>query len=397
MKILYYDCFAGISGDMNLGAMIDLGVEIDYLRKELKKLPLDGYDVKVRKDKKNGIEGSRVDVELEDKTGNGEHRNLEIIENLINNSTLNNNVKNIALKIFRKLGEAEAHVHGNKISEIHFHEVGAVDSIVDIVGAAICFDFLKPDKILCSTIELGGGFVKCAHGVLPIPAPATVQILKGIPSKSGGANAETTTPTGAAILASCVDEFVDQTEFIINKIAYGIGHRDMEIPNVLRVFLGEKTDNAKGLSKNDEACMIESNIDDMNPELYDYVFDKLFSAGAMDVFLTPIIMKKGRPANKISVICNNNKSEELSKILLTETTSLGVRKYKIVKTFLERKFKKVKTRFGELTVKFSYNKNQLIGFKPEYEDCKKIAKEYNIPIREVYNEVNRLVDKLNIQ
>jgi len=395
MKILYYDCFAGISGDMNLAAMIDLGVDKEYIITELKKLDLDGYQIKFKKDKKNGIEGTRVDVVLSDISENhhSKNRNLQMIENLIDKSGLKNNTKAIAKKIFRKLGEAEASIHGKNIEEIHFHEVGAVDSIVDIVGAAICFDFLNPDKILCSTIELGGGFVKCDHGILPVPAPATVQILKGIPTKIGKVKSETTTPTGAAILATCVDEFTDITEFIINKTAYGIGHRDMDIPNVLRVYLGEQNNNtSENFISDCSACVIESNIDDMNPELYDFVFERLFSGGAMDVYLTPIIMKKGRPAIKISVICEEKISDKISEILLIETTSLGVRKYNICKTFLNRKFSVLDTKYGQITIKYSYLKNQLIGFKPEYEDCKKMANNNNVPIKEIYNEVNKLLN-----
>ena len=399
MKILYYDCFAGISGDMNLAAMIDLGVDKNYLIDELKKINLQGYKIEVKKDKKNGIEGTRLDVIIDKnhQIGHIHERNLEIIVSLIDESELNEKVKLLAKKIFRKLGEAEAHVHGKDINEIHFHEVGAVDSIVDIIGAAICLDSLNIDHIMCSTIELGGGFVKCAHGILPVPAPATVEILKNIPVKKGRVEFETTTPTGAAILASCVNEFIDKTNFTIEKTAYGIGHRDMEIPNVLRLYLGKKfEEETEKFHIDNSTFIIESNIDDMNPELYDYVFEKLFKAGAMDVYLTPIVMKKGRPANKISVICAGEKSEQITKELLTETTSLGVRKYEIIKTFLDRKFVDVKTSFGKLRVKFSYNKNELIGFKPEYEDCKRIAIKNNIPIREIYNEVISVVDRMNI-
>ncbi|MFC2097538.1 nickel pincer cofactor biosynthesis protein LarC [Bacteroidota bacterium] len=392
MNIIYYDCFAGISGDMNLAAMIDLGVDKNYIINELKKIDLDGYKIEVKKEKRNGIEGSRVDVILKD-NDKPEHRNLEIIENLINRSNLNDNVKSLAIKVFRILGEAEAHVHGKNIDEIHFHEVGAIDSIVDIVGAAICLDYLKVDKVICSTIELGGGFVKCAHGILPVPAPATVQILNGIPTKKGAVDKETTTPTGAAILTAFADEFSDKTDFTIIKTAYGVGHREMEIPNLLRVFLAEKKENTNKESFEDcSAIVVESNIDDMNPEIYDYVFEKLFDAGAMDVFLTPIIMKKGRPANKLSVLCNEKTSKQICEIILTETTSLGVRKYEVHKTFLDRKYSELKTKYGQVTIKYSYVGDKLIGFKPEYEDCKKLATKNNIPIKDIYNVVNKLIN-----
>jgi len=392
MRILYYDCFSGISGDMNLGAMVDIGVDQKYLMAELKKLNLDSYEIIFKKDKKNGIEGTKASVLLKDKQADDVHRNLKIIESIIEKSELNENVKRISSNIFRKLGQAEAHVHGMDINEIHFHEVGAVDSIIDIVGAAICFDYLKPDKVICSSIELGGGFVKCAHGVLPVPAPATVEILKNIPVKKGGAESETTTPTGAAILFVLVDEYIDKIDFSIIKTAYGIGHRDMKIPNVLRVYLGEMNDDSnKRIQKDNTASIIETNIDDMNPELYDHIFERLFSAGAMDVYLTPIIMKKGRPANTLSVICGENICDNLSEILLTETTSLGVRKYSISKYFLRREFSPIETRYGKVSIKYSYLGNKMIGFKPEYEDCKRLAVANNIPIKKVYQEVNKLI------
>lgn len=292
MKVLYYDCFSGISGDMNLGAMIDLGVDKDYLIGELSKLKLqDEFQLKITTDSRKGISGTKVDVILihehqeechanesevhthgEDhhhdeehhhehshNHGDGghshshqqahkhshqdshhhEHRNYRDIESLINSSELSDEVKKLSLNIFMRVAVAEAKVHGKAIEEVHFHEVGATDSIVDIVGAAICATYLKIDKIMCSSVELGSGFVRCAHGLIPVPAPATVEILKGIPVKAGVVPKETTTPTGAAILAELVDEFTDKKNFIIEKIGYGVGHRDTEIPNVLRVFLAE--------------------------------------------------------------------------------------------------------------------------------------------------------------
>jgi len=255
LRILYYDCFSGISGDMNLGAMIDAGVDRDYLKGELSKLNLDHeFEISVCRDSRKGITGTKVDVMLKhhdehhDHGNHGhhrhghnhEHRNLESIESIINSSSLNENVKRISLDMFGRVAEAEAKVHGKPIHEVHFHEVGALDSIVDIVGAAICLDFLKVDKVMSSPVELGGGFVKCAHGMIPVPAPATVEILKGIPVKSGIVPFETTTPTGAAILASSVDEFSEMKDFIIESTGYGIGGRDTDIPNVLRVYLGKK-------------------------------------------------------------------------------------------------------------------------------------------------------------
>ncbi len=272
MKVLYYDCFCGISGDMNVGALLDVGVDEDYLRQELSKLNLDAeYELQVKKDNKQGISGTRVDVVLKNAMHVQEpsdhhhheaqisiesdnhhthrdhhaHRNLQDIESIIINSSLNDKVKKLSLTIFMKIAEAEAKVHGKPLDEVHFHEVGAVDSIIDIVGAAVCLDYLKVDKIIASAVQLGGGFVKCAHGIIPVPAPATVEILKNIPVKSGIVPFETTTPTGAAILAANVGTFTDHMDFSIEKIGYGIGHRELEIPNVLRVFLGWEDRNNK--------------------------------------------------------------------------------------------------------------------------------------------------------
>lgn len=280
MKILYYDCFAGISGDMNLGAMIDLGVDKEYLLNELSKLNLEAeYEIKIEKKNKNGISGTKVDVILKSEEDHSHehhqnedghshndeqhhhhheddhshehehnshdhvHRNLRDIELIINSSDLSENVKKLSVQMFTEVGKAEAKVHGKDLYEVHFHEVGAIDSIIDIIGAAICIDYLKPSKIMASHIEVGGGFVKCAHGLIPVPAPATVEILKGVPIKSGRVPFETTTPTGAAILATNVEEFVDNIDFTIDKIGYGLGTRDLEIPNVLRVYLA--SDNKK--------------------------------------------------------------------------------------------------------------------------------------------------------
>ena len=243
MKILYYDCFCGISGDMNLAALIDLGVPEEYLMQELSKINLNSeYEIKIEKSAKLGITGTRVDVILKDNNHSHEHhhRNLKDIEEIINSSDLGDKVKKLSLDMFMKVAEAEAKVHGKGLYEVHFHEVGAVDSIVDMVGAAICLDYLKVDRIIASPVQVGGGFVKCAHGLMPVPAPATAEILKNIPINTGIVQFETTTPTGAAILAANVQEFTPKADFSIKKIAYGIGHRDLEIPNVLRVYLGEK-------------------------------------------------------------------------------------------------------------------------------------------------------------
>ncbi|GMQ60906.1 nickel pincer cofactor biosynthesis protein LarC [Vallitalea maricola] len=405
MKILYYDCFAGISGDMNLGALIDLGVDKDYLIEELNKLTISQeFKIKIQTKQKMGITGTKVDVILENKHGhvhgqeyehkhehtdththNHEHRNLNSIYKIIDESNLNENVKKLSKDMFLAVAKAEAKVHGKSIEKVHFHEVGAVDSIVDIIGAAICIDNLKVDRIMSSTVELGGGFVKCAHGIIPVPAPATTEILTNIPIHMGKVNSETTTPTGAAILKTIVNEFTDKIDFKIVKIGYGLGTKDFEIPNVLRAFLGEVDDKVK-----DVQTMLEINIDDMNSELFGYIEDKLFENGALDVYKTPIIMKKGRPAIKLSVLVDSTSLHKIENVLLVETTTLGLRKYTVEKVMLDREFITLSTKYGDIPIKKGLLDGKVIKMKPEYEVCKRLATEHEIPIRTIYDEIYKL-------
>jgi len=402
MTVLYYDCFSGISGDMNLGAMVDLGVDPKSLIDQLGKLDLPGYEVKITKDQKKGITGTKVDVILDVNPhdhdhahhhGHHHHRNLEDISRIIQDSDLSEAVKDRSIRMFRKLTEAEGKIHNKPVQEVHFHEVGAIDSIVDIVGAAICFEELAPDMIMSSAVELGGGFVKCEHGTFPVPAPATAEILAGIPVKSGAAPYETTTPTGALILACNADKFGPIQDLRIGKTAYGIGNRDMDIPNVLRVHLAESTILAGSLPETRMALVMECNIDDMNPEMYGYVMDMLFDLGADDVFITPIIMKKARPASKLTVLCSPDKKQTMTETLLTHTTSLGVRSYEVEKTMLEREFSRIRTKYGEVTVKTAIYKGKHLKSKPEYEDCIRLAREHEIPVQKIYEEISRQVNK----
>lgn len=387
--ILYYDCFSGISGDMNLAALIDLGVPEHFLKEELNKLNLPGYELKVSTDQRSGISGTKVSVETEPSETDKHHRNLADIEEIINSSALNDNVKKSSVNMFRKLADAEAKVHEKDINEIHFHEVGAVDSIVDIVGAAICFDYLNPDKIYCSAVELGGGMVKCAHGILPVPAPATAEILKGIPVKSGNQDFEATTPTGAVILACNVDEFTSMVHFITQKTGYGIGHKQSEVPNILRIFKGiEEPKEKKTLH-----TIFECNIDDMSPETMGYVMDRLFDAGADDVFVTPVIMKKSRNAAKLNVLCKDYIKDRVERILINETTTFGFRSFPVDKMELKRDFKKLNTKYGQVTIKRGYYNDEIIKQKPEYEDCVKLAREHHIPLRIIYSEIEKLLNR----
>ena len=366
---------------MNLAAMIDLGVPAEYLRQELARLFLKDYSILISEEIRNGIKGIQVHIKTE--ADSYEHRNLNNILQLIHKSGLNENVCSGAERMFRTLAEAEAKVHGTSPDTIHFHELGAVDSILDIVGAAICFDYLKPDRIISSAVELGSGFAVGEHGTLPVPAPATVEILKNIPVKKGAQPFEATTPTGAVILACNVNEFTDNLSFRIQKTAYGIGNRQSAIPNLLRVLLGET------LARPDQGhhSLIECNIDDMNPELIDYIMDKLFAEGADDVFITPIIMKKTRNASQLSVLCSNEKKEKLISLILNETSTFGLRTHSVEKTSLPREFISADTRYGKVTLKKAILPNGGSKFKPEYDEIAAIAKKHNKPIREIYQEI----------
>ncbi len=383
MKIISYDCFSGISGDMNLGAMIDLGVDKTFLINELNKLNLEGWELIVQKDQRHGISGTKVTVKQT--RHEHSHRHLSDIEKIIDNSGLDDQTRQLSKKIFMKIAVAEASVHGVPVETIHFHEVGAVDSIIDVVGAAICFNALKVDGVHVSTIELGGGFVDCEHGNLPVPAPATAEIIKGLPVKKGGVDFEATTPTGAAILAALVTNFESGLKMRIEKTAYGVGQKDNHsVPNLLRVFLGETESNS---GSGHDAIHLECNIDDMNPEFFEFISDKLFEEGASDVFLSNIIMKKGRPGIVLNVICETGSVDSLKDIIFTESTSLGIRSFQFKKDTLVRKFETINTIYGIVKVKRSFFREKEVSFKPEYDDCRRIASEKNIPIKEVYNNI----------
>jgi uncharacterized protein (TIGR00299 family) protein len=382
MKILYYDCFSGISGDMNLGAMLDLGVSSSFLVNELGKLGLKGWELISEKDQRHGIHGTKVTVKLT--VHEHHHRHLSDIEKIINNSTLDAETRELSLKIFRKVAEAEAKVHGIDIEKVHFHEVGAIDSIIDIAGAAICYNALGVDEVHVSAVELGSGFVKCDHGVLPVPAPATAEIIRDIPVKTGGVGFEATTPTGAAIVATLGKKFGGADGMKILKTGYGVGQKENpDVPNLLRVFLAETDHRESG----HDALLIECNIDDMIPEFFEYLSEKLFEAGASDVYITGIIMKKGRPGNLLSVICEPGKAGPVRSVIFRESTTVGMRTIPFRKETLERKFEVLETVYGNVNIKRSFYEGKEVSVKPEYDDCKRIAKEKNIPVKEVYNNI----------
>jgi len=401
MKILFYEPFAGISGDMNLGAMIDLGIDEKYLINELKKLGLENeFDITVSKSSKMGIGGTKVDVRLKDyqpldpsnlmmMPAKGHHhnnRNLPVIEKIIDDSGLNEEVKNISKKIFMHVAKAESKVHGLPLNEVHFHEVGATDSIVDIIGAAICFNKLGVDKVISTPIELGGGFVTAAHGKMPVPAPATAEILKDIPVKYGGVDHEATTPTGAAILAELVDEFVTTADLIILKTAYGIGHRDVSIPNILRVNLAENLSKSYDV---EDAVLLECNIDDMNNEVIGHLMERILEAGANDVSLQNIQMKKNRPAILLSVLCIKEKEELFKEFLFKETSTFGIKSFPIKKSMLKREVEEIETNLGKVRVKKGLYNNEIIKSKVEFEDLLRISKKTRIPLMEVYKQIEK--------
>jgi len=368
---------------MNLGAMIDLGIDKDYLISELDKLNLKGWELEVQRDQRHGIYGTKATVRQT--RHEHVHRHLSDIKKIIYDSTLDDKTKELSLRIFMKIAEAEAAVHGISIDRVHFHEVGAIDSIVDIVGAAICFNALKAEAVHVAPVELGGGFVKCDHGMLPVPAPATAEIIKGLPVKKGGVDFEATTPTGAAIISAIGTHFGSNIVFRTEKTGYGVGQKEHpNVPNLLRVSLGESEPVSK---PGHNALQIESNIDDMNPEFFDHISDKLFKAGASDVFLSNIIMKKGRPGIVLNVICENETEEQVKSIIFTESTSLGIRTFPFRKDTLSRKFETISTIFGEVTIKRSFYNGKEVSVKPEYEDCRRIASEKDIPVKEVYNKI----------
>ena len=442
MKILYYDCFSGISGDMNLGALVDLGVDRKYLQDQLNKLNIDvDFELCFRRETRKGITGTRVEIKIDeknkkenneisnvnihddihnknndnlyhhkhefnkdfihDKIHDNSHelmhrfaRNLPSIKKIISESDLSPAVKSRSLSMFEMLAQAEGRVHGISKDEVHFHEVGAFDAILDIVGAAVCLEYLQVDKILSSSVELGGGFVSCAHGILPVPAPAVVQLLQGVPVKSGIVKFETTTPTGAVILAANVQEFTDCPQFMIEKVGYGIGKRDLEIPNVLRVYLGSSEDESNSrIEKTDrnEYYLLETNLDDMNPEYFDFVEERLYEAGAVDVFKIPIIMKKSRPGIILSILTPKERVATLEEIIYQETTTIGLRKYPVEKSMIPRTSKVLETKYGPVKVKYSYHKGQLLKAKPEYEDLKKIARQKGIALPQIYQEISHLI------
>jgi uncharacterized protein (TIGR00299 family) protein len=385
MRTAYFDCFSGISGNMILGALIDLGLDVEELKEELGKLPLQGYRIEAKRIKKHEISAVYVDVVIQEDSG---ERTLKDILALIDHSTLTEDVQRLSKQIFTRLGEAEAKIHNQELSAVHFHEIGGVDTLVDVVGAVLGLKMLGLEQVICSPLNVGKGLVRTAHGMLPIPAPATVELLKEVPVYTGEVEGELTTPTGAAIITTVATDFCDMPFLTIGKVGYGAGKMDLEVPNLLRVLLGEVSE-YPGDYATEYVTVIETNIDDMNPQFYDHIMERLLSAGALDVFLTPVQMKKNRPGILMSIITPRERVEKLLNILFEESTTLGVRIAETRRLSLPRSLHSVSTKFGAIRVKVARKGDTVVNIAPEYEDCKNAAASHDVTISQVYAEVQR--------
>jgi hypothetical protein len=389
MRVLYFDCIAGISGDMALGALLDAGADLEPIRAGLMSLPVEPFDLDVERVDSGGLGATKVTVS----TGAvGVIRTYANIRSLLELAELPLDAKGLAQRIFRRLAEAEAMVHRRELEQVAFHEVGAVDSIVDIVGTALAISSLGVERVFASAVPTGFGMVKTEHGSLPIPAPAVVELLRGAPMYSRGVPVELVTPTGAAILAALVEGFGDLPRMRVEQVGYGAGSARLDFPNVLRVLIGEEDREAAPESETPAGTevVLETNVDDLNPELYSYVLERLFAAGAQDAWLTPIVMKKGRPAVTISVLVSPQRQEAVRQVLFREAGTLGVRATSVDKQVLEREWLEVATAHGTVRVKIGRLEGKAVTLAPEFEDCAGVAREAGVPLREIYEEAVRL-------
>jgi uncharacterized protein (TIGR00299 family) protein len=382
MRIAYFDCFSGASGDMLVGALVDAGAGEEALRREVGKLGLEGVELSFRDVKKCGIRAKKFDVRCSDDTV-GPARGLSDIVALIEGSGICAAAKANAVRVFNRLAEAEARVHGVAAAEVHFHEVGAVDSIVDIVGVCVALELLGVEKIYSSAMALGRGEIQVAHGKLPLPAPATVELLKGKPVRQTGMRGELTTPTGAAVLSTLAARFGEMPEMGISNIGYGAGERELEgQPNVLRVFIGEDVEEAE----RDWVWEVQTNIDDVSPEVCGYLMERLLGVGALDVFVTPVLMKKSRPGQLVTVLARPESVSDVERVIFEETTTLGTRRKRAERRKLHREEVTVKTCYGEVRGKIASLGERVLFFSPEYESAKAVAIGAGVPLREVMEE-----------
>ncbi len=379
MRIGYFDCFAGASGDMILGALIDAGADVRKLREGLGRLHIADYELRVNRVQKGAIGATNVEVLV---GGEASDRKLADIEAVITRSDLPQEIKETSLSIFRRLVTVEAEIHGADHESVHLHEAGGTDAIVDVVGSLLGLSLLGVEQVYASRLPLGHGYVRSAHGVLPIPAPATLELLKGVPVSQVDVDGEMVTPTGAAILTGIVQEFGPFPRMTVERIGYGAGKSEFAFPNVLRLLVGTMTQHL-GESR-ESVLLLETNLDDMNPELYDHILQALFAAGALDVYLQPIQAKKNRPGVVLSVLCHPQTAQELSSIIFAETTTLGIRQQAMERLCLRRETIKVDTPFGQVRIKVAKLGDRTTNLSPEYEDCRRLAIETKTPLKEVY-------------
>jgi uncharacterized protein (TIGR00299 family) protein len=383
MRIAYFDCFSGASGDMILGSMIDAGLSSRRLGEELKKLHLPSIHLRAIKVLKNGISATRVIVEGRDETRS--HRNLKELSRIVDRSRLELEVKKKSKEVFQRIASVEAKIHRKPAEEIHFHELGGLDSVVDIVGSVWGLDQIGVDEIHVSKVNVGTGFVKTEHGILPVPAPATLALMKGKPIYSSGVERELLTPTGAAILTSLGSRFGQMPPMKIERIGYGAGRDDLPHPNLLRLIIGTST----AISGKEKVTVIETNIDDMNPQFYDYVMEKLLAMGVLEVFMTPILMKKNRPATLLTIISPVEKLPTVTEFLLKETTTLGLRWREEERIRTDREILPFQTRYGKIRFKLARWQGKMVNLSPEYDDCKRLALRKKIPLKEIFEEARR--------
>ena len=379
MKIAYFDCFAGAGGDMIVAAMLDAGLDVEFLKAQLATLGLKNLDIKLTETRRCGLRALNFVPIVPQQQ---QQRNLQQITKIISQSKISERAKETAITVFEKIAQAEAAVHGKDPNDIHFHEVGALDSIVDIVSASIGLEALGVDKVYCSALSVGGGTIKCAHGPMPVPAPATAELLKGIPVIGGPGQYELLTPTAAAILTTVVDQFCPLPSMKIEAVGYGAGSLESEeFPNVLRLILGQSTGETEANA--DSVYLLETNIDDVSGELAGSIADKLLKDGALDVFSTPIYMKQSRPAVQISVICKVEDAQRLEQILFEQGLTFGIRKQILQRSKLAREFVTVQTEFGEIRIKTGTLGGEIVNAKPEFSDCRLAAEKHKVSVKAV--------------
>jgi len=378
MKTLYFDCFAGASGDMILGALVGAGVDPRELIEQLQLLGVDGWQIQFEKVDRSGNSSTYAKVQTAHEHA---HRHLGDILKIIYDSTLNDRVKDLAGRVFSRLAEAEAHVHNLPVERIHFHEVGALDAIIDVCGAAICFDLLGIENFICSPLRVGFGMARMAHGTFPIPPPAVAELLKGKPIYAGDIEGEFVTPTGAAIITTVCDRYETLPSMQIAATGYGAGARNPKgFPNALRVLVGEIVDSSAGIDES--LLMIETNIDDMSPQLFGHVMDRAFQLGALDCYLTQTQMKKNRPGILLSILCQPGDREKFLEMLFSETTTIGARSYEVKRRALARETVQVETAFGPIDVKVAYSSGSVKAM-PEFEQCRVASEKSGVALREV--------------